>query len=294
MNDHRRNEPANNPQRDREIRRVLFIEGLANLCVLLAKLAVGITTNSTAILGDALHSLTDLANNGIALVAARISASPPDAEHPYGHRKFETLAVFLLASLLSAMAIEIIIRALSRIGQPIEHSQWGLVVMGGVLVINTALTSWERYWANRLDSDLLRADTRHTAGDVLTTIAIILGWQFAARGYLWLDTVLALVVAGLIFYLAYGLYRRAIPILVDQEASNTYELRVAVRALPGVQNVKRIRSRYTGSGTVADLVITVDPELSTEESHRIADDVENLLAQRFGIIDTSVHIEPSG
>lgn len=294
MNDHRRNEPANNPQRDREIRRVLFIEGLANLCVLLAKLAVGITTNSTAILGDALHSLTDLANNGIALVAARISASPPDAEHPYGHRKFETLAVFLLASLLSAMAIEIIIRALSRIGQPIEHSQWGLVVMGGVLVINTALTSWERYWANRLDSDLLRADTRHTAGDVLTTIAIILGWQFAARGYLWLDTVLALVVAGLIFYLAYGLYRRAIPILVDQEASNTYELRVAVRALPGVQNVKRIRSRYTGSGTVADLVITVDPGLSTEESHRIADDVENLLAQRFGIIDTSVHIEPSG
>lgn len=294
MNDHRRNEPANNPQRDREIRRVLFIEGLANLCVLLAKLAVGITTNSTAILGDALHSLTDLANNGIALVAARISASPPDAEHPYGHRKFETLAVFLLASLLSAMAIEIIIRALSRIGQPIEHSQWGLVVMGGVLVINTALTSWERYWANRLDSDLLRADTRHTAGDVLTTIAIILGWQFAARGYLWLDTVLALVVAGLIFYLAYGLYRRAIPILVDQEASNTYELRVAVRALPGVQNVKRIRSRYTGSGTVADLVITVDPGLSTEESHRIADDVEDLLAQRFGIIDTSVHIEPSG
>ena len=90
--------------RDRRVQRVIVIEGAANAAIMLLKGAVGISTGSMAILSDAVHSLTDLANNGVAWIVVRWSTRPPDAEHPYGHRKFETVAVFLLAMLRLANA----------------------------------------------------------------------------------------------------------------------------------------------------------------------------------------------
>ena len=92
----------------------ILIEGSANLIVLILKTLVGLGTGSIAILGDAVHSLTDVANNGIAWVVVRLSMQPADARHPYGHRKFETLAVFGLAMLLTVLAFELTMRALRR------------------------------------------------------------------------------------------------------------------------------------------------------------------------------------
>jgi ABC-type nitrate/sulfonate/bicarbonate transport system permease component len=87
--------------RDRAIQRTLLVEGSANVLVLGVKIVVGVATSSAAVISDAIHSFADLANNGVALGAARIAAAPPDREHPYGHRRYETLAVFLLATLLA-------------------------------------------------------------------------------------------------------------------------------------------------------------------------------------------------
>jgi divalent metal cation (Fe/Co/Zn/Cd) transporter len=78
--------------------------------------------------------------------------------------------------------------------------------MLGVLVVNIAVAIWENRWARRLDSDILRADSRHTLPDVLTTVAVIAGWQLAAHGYRWLDALASIVVAAMILYLAYGLF----------------------------------------------------------------------------------------
>ena len=86
------------PQQEKDVQRVILIEGTANFIVLIAKVVVGFTTGSLAIIGDAIHSLTDVINNIVAWVVTRLSSLPPDREHPYGHRKFETLAVFFLAS----------------------------------------------------------------------------------------------------------------------------------------------------------------------------------------------------
>jgi len=85
-------------KRDQQVRHVILIEGSANLIVLLAKIWVGLTTGSLAVLGDAIHSLTDVTNNIIAWIVMHLSCQPPDREHPYGHRKFETIAVFSLAA----------------------------------------------------------------------------------------------------------------------------------------------------------------------------------------------------
>jgi cation diffusion facilitator family transporter len=279
-------------ERDRQIRRVLLIEGAANLCVLVAKGAVAVSTGSSAVLGDAVHSLADLANNVVALVALHLSSAPPDREHPYGHHKFETLAIFALAILLSVVAIEVALGALGERTAPIERSGWALGVMLGVLAVNVGLSTWESRRAEQLDSDLLRADARHTFSDALTTVAVIVGWQLAARGYEWLDTVFALGVAGLILYLAYGLFQRAIPILVDEIATDPGPVAEAVVNIDGVRAVRSVRSRSAGSGLSIDIVVAVDASLSTADSHEVADEVEQRLRREFSARDVSVHIEP--
>ena len=282
----------NNLQRDKNVQRVILIEGSINFVVLVAKLIVGLSTGSLAIVGDAIHSLTDVVNNIIAWIVTRISSSPPDREHPYGHRKFETLAVFFLASLLVVLSFELAMHAINKDDTEIENSVWGLGVMLVVLIVNIALATWQRKWARKLKSDILLADAIHTFADVLTTMVVIVGWQLSAMGYLWLDRICALGVSLLVFYLAYSLFKRAFPILVDQFALDPELLSNSIQEVEGVLNVNRVRSRWIGSEKSIDLVISVDPELSTADSHNIATNVESLIEKEYGVSDVSIHVEP--
>lgn len=274
------------------VRKVLLIEGSANALITASKITVGMMTGSAAVIADAVHSLTDLANNLFAWLAVKTAESPADSSHPYGHQKFEQLAVFGLASLLTIVAFEVIVNAVERFGQPVEQSMLGLVILIFSLVINIALTFWERYWAKRLVSEILLADASHTLSDVLTSAVVIVGWQLAARGYYWIDTLFALIVSSIIFYLAFKLFQRAIPVLVDHSSYPPEALKAAVDSIPAVINVGNIRSRDTGKEQVADVTVTVCASLSTFESHQIADKIESVLADKFDIRDVVVHIEP--
>ena len=279
-------------QKDRAVQRIILLEGFANLLVLFLKLVVGLTTGSLAVLGDAIHSLSDVVNNVVAWFVIRLSNQPADREHPYGHKKFETLAVFGLAGLLMVLGFELVFRALQRESIEIVSSDWGLAMMGMVLGANVLLAVWERRWAKKLDSDILIADASHTFSDVLTTLIVIIGWPLSSAGFGWLDTVCALGVAGLVLYLAYGLFKRALPGLVDEFAIDPRELTLAVRSVHGVESVKTVRSRWLGSNRAVDMVVTVDAQLSIAESHEIADQIESLIEQRFEVQDISIHIEP--
>lgn len=278
--------------RDRSVQRIILIEGAANCLVLGLKVWVGITTSSFAILGDALHSLTDVLNNVVAWIVIRISAKPPDREHPYGHRKFEGLAVFMLATLLVVLAFELSAQALRReVVEPTMNAP-ALALMLTVLGVNIALSVWQRYWASRLDSNILLADANHTFADVLTTIVVIAGWQLSARGLPWLDTACALGVSALVMYLAYSLFRRVAPVLVDHIAIAPEELAATISSIPGVCAVRRVRTRWIGSAPSADVVVAVSNSLSIEDSHRIADKIEAALEATFDIHDMTIHVEP--
>jgi cation diffusion facilitator family transporter len=249
-------------------------------------------TNSTAIIADAIHSFTDVANNVIAWMAIKISESPADKTHPYGHQKFEQLAVFMLAALLIIVAFEILINAIRRFGEPVEQSFWGLVILIIAVLINSILTIWERYWAKRLESDILIADASHTLSDVLTSVAVIIGWQLASRGYYWIDAAFAIVVSCIIFFLAYKLFQRSIPILVDSSEVDALKISKTINRIEQVRGVRRVRSRSSGKHKIADVVVTVDPFLSTVQSHEVADSIEQMLAEKYDIQDAVIHIEP--
>ncbi|KPK15534.1 MAG: cation transporter [Myxococcales bacterium SG8_38] len=277
---------------DRQVGRILIIEGLANVAVLGMKLVVGLSTGSLAVLGDALHSLSDVANNVVAWFVLRVSVQPPDRDHPYGHRKFETLAVFVLASLLTVLGIELGIGALRRETHPTPGDPWTLPLMLCVLVVNLGLASWEGAWARRLDSEILGADARHTLADVLTTIVVIVGWQVSSRGYPWLDTVCALAVAALVLTLAFGLFKRAIPILVDRVAVDPEIVREIASGVTGVRAIKSVRSRSKGKTTAVDMVVVVDSHMTTSEAHDIADAIERKLRKELHVEDATIHLEP--
>ena len=280
--------------KDLSVQRIILIEGSANVVLLMVKLLVGISTGSLAVLGDAVHSLTDVVNNVVAWFVIRISAKPPDREHPYGHRKFEVLAVFGLATLLAVLGFELALHALRRDAvEPVMHS-WGLALMLLVLTVNIAVSTWQRYWAVRLKSSILLADANHTFADVLTTIVVIVGWQLSARGFPWLDTAVALGVSVLVLYLAFTLFKRVTPILLDHIAFAPETLTALVAAIPGVREVSRVRSRWIGSDSAVDVVVKVAPALSTTESHQIANEIELVLESELGVRDITVHVEPSG
>jgi cation diffusion facilitator family transporter len=278
----------------KQVQRVLLIEGGINLMLLLTKLAVGVTTNSLAILADAVHSLSDLANNIIAWIVVRISHRPPDSNHPYGHKKFEILAVFGLATLLSVVAFELILSAFRRgDSSAVFSSGWTLGTMVFVLCANFATASWQRRQARRLNSAIIEADAQHTFSDVLTTVGVIIGWQLSAMGYPVLDAAATGVVALMIFYMSYALFRRALPALVDEVALAPEEVRTSVLALDGVQSVSKVRSRWIGDAIALDLVITVDAQLTIQAAHEIADRVESELERGFDVEDATVHVEPA-
>ena len=275
------------------VRRVLLIEGVTNLGMFSAKISVGLATGSSVIIGDALHSLADLANNALAFEAERFASRPPDEDHPYGHRKYEQLAVFALAGLLALMAFELVLRAMQRFDETVDPSAWGLGVMAGVLAVNCALATWEGRRARQLGSDLLRADARHTAGDIGTTIVAIAGWQAASSGYLWVDPLAAIAVSFFVLYLSLGLFRTAIPILVDHTAMPPDLLRSVVERVEHVREVRRVRSRSVGDSEVADVVVVVEESLTAKQSHAVADEIERALAKELKIQDVSVHVEPA-
>ncbi len=279
-------------QKDQKVQNIILIEGIYNVIVLLLKVVVGIATNSLAILGDAIHSLTDVLNNVVIWLVMRVARKPADADHPYGHRKFETMAVFGLASLLVVLAVELMLQAYRADTQEISSEPWGLALMLVVLVLNLSVSLWERYWAKKLASDILHADAQHTMVDVITTVLVIVSWQLSVMGYLWLDKLCAVAVAFLVLYFAFGLFQKVVPILVDGFAIDPKQLSQAAQQIDGVKEVRQVRSRWIGDSKAVDLIIAVDATLNITESHEIAHHVEDMLVAKFNVADASIHVEP--
>lgn len=280
----------------RAITRVLLLEGCVNTLLCLLKVFVGVITNSAVVLSDALHSLTDLINNIIAYIAIRTSSKPPDKTHPYGHQKFEYIAIFVLATLLTVVSVELILYAIENHGQVVEQSQTGIGLLIFAIVVNLALSIWEGRKAKQLKSKLLEADAKHTFSDVLTSIAVLVGWQLAAMGYYWLDTLFCFLVSLFVGRLAWQLFQQSIPVLVDADVTATIidrsHLEIIVRDLKGIQGVRSIRSRAMGEQILADLTILVDPTLSITQAHDLAHEFEDQLKSSFDLYDVVIHIEP--
>jgi cation diffusion facilitator family transporter len=145
----------------------------------------------------------------------------------------------------------------------------------------------------KFDSDLIEADAKHTLIDVLTTLAVIVGWQFAALGYYCVDTLAAIIVAIIVLALAVKLMLRATPILVDASKYAPETIASEIKKVDLVDKVRKVRARNTRDGNYADIIISIDPKTSTLNAHHITEEIELIMKKQFNISDVVVHVEPT-
>ncbi len=277
------------------VRRVLLGILIANLAVVGARLVIGLVSGSLAILGSALDSGVDGLNNVLGLIVVRVASKGPDEDHPYGHGKFETLGALAIVGFLSITCFELVrgaVKDLLRGDHPLDVTDLQLAVLLATLGVNVLVAWYEHRRGNELRSELLIADAAHTRTDVFVTLGVLIGVLFARQGWWWADPVLALGIALLVVRVAYRIFARTVPVLVDQRAVPTANIQQMTEAVHGVKSAYGIRSRGGAHVRYAEVTIAVDRTANVAAAHAIADEVEQRLKQDLHLDEVTVHVEP--
>jgi cation diffusion facilitator family transporter len=282
--------------RVRAIQRSLAIILVANLVVVAVKIVVAVRTGALSVLGATVESALDAMNNVIAMALVGLAAIGPDEDHPYGHDKFETLGALAIVGFLSISCFELVRNAVTQLVHqqlPEAATPLELALLGSTAFANVFVVWYERRRGRELGSALLLADAAHTGGDIFVTVLAFVALLLTRAGYGFIDPWLALVVAGVIAFSGYQILRVTVPILVDQRAVDSAEIRRVVAAIPGILGVPNVRSRISASGTLfAEMTITCDGALSVARAHELADAAERAIREALGAADVTVHVEP--
>jgi cation diffusion facilitator family transporter len=277
------------------VSRVLAAVFFLNLLVAAAKIALGVATGAVSVLSDGFHSLTDTASNVVAFVGVRLARRPPDHDHPYGHRKFETMASLGILVFLLLVLLEVLQAAWERLrtgGAP-EVGALTFAVMAGTFLINLAVLTFERREGRRLQSEVLAADAHHTQSDLLTSATVIAALVGVRLGYPQFDPIAALIVAGFIGYACWEIFQQTSRILSDRVALDEAEVRQIIGEVPQVLGCHHIRTRGSPDFVFLDLHIWLDPSMRLDEAHAISHQVKDRLMARLPAIkDAIIHIEP--
>jgi cation diffusion facilitator family transporter len=272
--------------------RVLFL----NLVVAAAKIAFGYASGAISILSDGFHSLTDAASNVVGLIGVRAAKRPPDADHPYGHRKYETVAAAAVTAFLLLVMIEVLRNAFNHLTGRAELPQISVAsfaVMAITVGVNLFVISYESREAERLASEVLLADAMQTRGDVWTSVTVIAALVGAKSGMPILDPLAALVVAAFIGYAGYQIARATTGILSDRIVIADADLERVVMGVPGVLGCHRIRTRGSADHVFLDLHVWLPPDMRLTEAHHLSHVVKDRLMARYPqIADAVIHIEP--
>lgn len=277
------------------VRRTLLIVLALNALVTIIKVIVGIRTGVLTVIGASLESGLDLLNNLIALTLVAVAHRGPDEEHPYGHAKFETLGTLAVVGFLSISCFELLREGITALiqGRALQPAGTGdVAVMLSTLGVNAFVVWYESKRGRELRSALLTADAAHTQSDIFVTLLALVSLWLSGRGVTHVDGALAMVVAAILAWTGYQILRVSIPVLVDERAVEAEQIRAVVEQVPGVLEVRRIRSRATATDSFAEVTIAVRGASSVDEAHALADVVEEAVARRLGGGQVTVHVEP--
>jgi cation diffusion facilitator family transporter len=288
---------ALSPDRYRAVSRVLTRVLLLNLTVAIAKIVFGYASGAISILSDGFHSLTDTASNVVGLVGVRAAGQPPDEDHPYGHRKYETVAAAAVTVFLLLVVVEVLRNAFNQLSgrstDPPSITIASFVVMVVTIGINMLVVAYESREAERLASEVLFADAMQTRGDVWTSLTVIAALVGVRLGLPILDPLAALVVAGFIGHSGYQIARATTSILSDQIVLAESDIENVVMSVPGVLGCHHIRTRGSADHVFLDLHVWLPADMALIHAHDLSHVVKDRLMTRFPqIADAIIHIEP--
>ncbi len=278
-----------------EVKRVLWITLILNLLVAFGKIAVGFLTGALAITADGFHSLMDGTGNVIALITSHLAARPPDATHPYGHRRIETIGALSIGVLLLITAYEIVRGAIEQLttGAAADTSVLAFVVIAATLPVNLFVANYERRVGKRLNSEILLADASNTTADVFVTLSVLGSMVLTTLGLSWADPVVALIIVALIARAALKILRSTGDVLTDRAPIESEAITSVVLQVPSVNHVVRARSRGPSNEIFVDVDIEVPPETTASHAAAIADAIRSKVREQFeGVREVEVSFEP--
>ena len=268
----------------------------AYILVSAMKLIVGNMANSEALRADGLNNFTDILASVAVLIGLRISQKPADAEHRYGHWKAENVASLVTSFIMLLVGLQVLYSSiLSVINKKMESPDITAAIVGLVsAVIMYGVYFFNKRLSEEVKSPGLLAAAKDNRSDAWTSIGTAIAVFAASFNLGWLDSVAAIVVALLILKTAIDIFKESVFTLsdgFDQEELDQFN--EAIRHIHQVQSVKNIKGRSYGSNIYLDVTVTMRPELTVKESHDVADQIENLLRDKFQVFETDVHVEPS-
>jgi len=287
------------PDTTRRVQHVTLWGLAVNLALSGAKFAAGVVGGSQALVADAVHSLSDSATDLAILIGAPYWAAPADADHPYGHRRIETIITFLIGAVLGAVGLALAYYAVATAHQPHLRPP-GWIAFGTAcvsMVSKELLYRWTVKKGKRLRSSALMANAWHHRSDGLSSLPVAIATLGARLRPDWafIDHVAAVLVSVFILQAAWKILWPALMQLADTGAprQEREKLRTAVAGTPGVKAVHALRTRRIGPGLQVDLHLLVDPDLTVRQGHEVARSVEDRLRSAdLSVIDVLVHVEP--
>jgi len=280
-----------------EGQRITWISVGVNLVLTSMQIVVGLIAHSQSLIADAMHTLSDIVADAFVLVANRKGAEAADADHPYGHGRYETAASLVLGLLLAGTGIGILVTAAGRLQDLGSAPPVGVAAMWAALITLAAKEGLFRYMlatAERLRSPMLVANAWHARADALSSLVVAVGIGGALLGYNFADAVAAIVVGAMIVKAGLGFAWTAIRELIDTGLSSeeVAAIRSSIAGTPGVLNMHELRTRRMAHQVLVDAHVQVNPRISVSEGHRIAETARRrVLASHPEVLDVLVHVD---
>jgi cation diffusion facilitator family transporter len=271
-----------------------------NLILALAKGLAGVVGNSSALIADAIESLSDSMTSVVVFIGLKYAMRPPDQNHPYGHGKAEPLAATIVSVGLVAASLAIAVNSIQQMVTPhAPPAPYTLLVLALVVFAKETLFRHVDAVGESVGSSAVQSDAWHHRSDAITSAMAFVGITMAlvgGPGWYIADEIAALISVPVILYNAFGFLRKALDELTDAAPSSEVEttIRKIALATPSVAGLHVCRVRKMGLEFFVDLHVLVDGDLSVREGHRIAHNVKDRIREQFPqISDVLVHIEPS-
>ena len=282
------------------VNRVTSIGIIGNVILSLFKFLAGIFGHSSAMVSDAIHSLSDVLATFIAWLGIKLSMQAPDREHPYGHERLECVASLLLGAILFGTGLMIGLSGLKTIlaGHYDElQSPGSVALIAAVVSIATkeGMFWYTRHYAKVLNSAAFMADAWHHRSDALSSIGSLIGIGGAMLGFPILDPLASVASAVCIIKVAYDILKDAVSKMLDTACSSEYEKKLAdfISAQDGVDRLDVLHTRMFGNKIYIDAEISVDGDKSLTDAHEIAESVHNQVEKHFdNIKHIMIHVNP--
>jgi cation diffusion facilitator family transporter len=288
------------PSRERYVRKVTWIGLLTNIGLSGLKFAAGYFGRSQALIADAIHSLTDTTTDIAIIAGSHYWSRPADENHPYGHRRLETLVTAFIGIMLVAAGIGIGWEAISTLHKKQAAPPGWIAFYAAMasIVVKEVLYRWTAAVGKKIKSTALAANAWHHRTDAISSLPVLIavGGALIFPTWSFLDRVGAVIVSIFILHAAMKIIWPAVSELIDAGAPEDIQKKIRDIAsnTMGVREVHAIRSRYISSSIQIDLHIVVDGNISVREGHTIADDVENnIIGGIPEVLDVVVHVDPS-